>query len=121
MIVNGKVPKPWNVKGEFTFTDWSGNTVSLPTVAVFSLVFSALAMLKAVVTFNIVNVHVSEISTGRKLSQFCLVVVSHITYFLSTACFRIGTIVLLLCYLNTFGFIPIILYFLANVAYNYSK
>ena len=121
LIVNGEVPKPWNIKGEFTFKDWSGNEVKFVTVALFSLVFSALAMLKAVIMINVINVHISEISTCRKVLQFLLVVISHIPYFVSTACFRIGTIVLLLCYLNNFGSIPIIVFWMANVVYGYIK
>ena len=121
LIVNGKVPKPWNITGEFTFKDWSGNEVKFVTIALFSLVFSALSMLKAVIMINVINVHISEISICRKVLQFLLVVISHITYFISTAFFRIGTIILLMCYMNNFGFIPIIVFWMTNVAYGYIK
>ena len=58
LILNGKIPKPWHAYGQITLIDWYGNELALPTTAVISLAFSILSMMKALIEFNIIRVHI---------------------------------------------------------------
>ena len=58
LILTGKIDVPW-APNWYQFKDWNGNPIYIPTTACFSLCFSVLAMIKAVVYFNIARVHVS--------------------------------------------------------------
>ena len=64
LILTGRIDYPWEPNW-YQFKDWNGNPINVPTTACFSLCFSVLAMIKAVVYFNIARVHVS-VSTSRK-------------------------------------------------------
>ena len=58
LILTGRLDYPWEPNW-YQFKDWNGNPINVPTTACFSLCFSVLAMIKAVVYFNIARVHVS--------------------------------------------------------------
>ena len=58
LILTGRIDYPWEPNW-YQFKDWNGNPINVPTTACFSLCFSVLAMIKAVVYFNIARVHVS--------------------------------------------------------------
>ena len=121
LICNGKVPKPWVVTGSFSFTDWSGNTVELPTTAAFSLFFSALSMLKAAVEFNIIRVHIENIKDCSKFSKFLVIVSDYMPYFAVSTYFRIGSIILFTTYLNTYGLLPVFLFWMSNLIIGYRR
>ena len=57
LILTGKIDYPW-APNWYQFKDWNGNSIYVPTTACFSLVFSLLAMIKAVIHFNIARIHV---------------------------------------------------------------
>ena len=57
LILTGKIDYPW-APNWYQFKDWNGNSLYVPTTACFSLIFSVLAMIKAVIHFNIARVHV---------------------------------------------------------------
>ena len=57
--MNGKIPKPWMEDSEgLKLTDWNQNVIFLPTISGISLLFSVLSMIKAVIEFNIIRVHI---------------------------------------------------------------
>ena len=57
--MNGKIPKPWMEDSEgLKLTDWNQNVIFLPTISGISLLFSILSMIKAVIEFNIIRVHI---------------------------------------------------------------
>lgn len=58
LILNGTIPKPWEDVGQLTIKDYYGNPLTLPTTAMISLAFSIMSMLKSVVEFTIVRVHI---------------------------------------------------------------
>ena len=118
----GIIPKPWTDFGTLSFSDTKGNTFFLPQTSMFSMVFSVLSMLKALIEFNIINVHVSNINGFYKIKWLLLSFMDHLTYFATTALFRIMTLVLLFTYLKEIaGFIPIVIFMLANLVYGYYK
>lgn len=121
LICNGKVPKPWAVTGSFKITDWSGNTVELPTTAAFSLFFSLLSMLKAAVEFNIIRVHIENVKDCVKFSQFLVIVSDFMPFFAVSTFFRIASICLFTTYFNTYGFIPVFLFWIANLFIGYRR
>ena len=104
-----------------TFSDAYGNETTLPTVAAFSMVFSALSMLKAVVSFNIINVHILNVDSSQKAIELISIVVNHLAYFVSTSIFRIGTITFLYSYMNEYGLIPVAIFWLLSLSYGYQK
>ena len=57
LILTGKIDYPW-APNWYQFKDWNGNSIYVPTTACFSLIFSVLAMIKAVIHFNIARIHV---------------------------------------------------------------
>ena len=120
--MNGIVPRPWTESASFHFSDSKGNLWTLPTTSMFSMIFSLLSMFKALVEFNIVNVHVSDINGFYKIKWVFLSIMDHLTFFVATAMFRIMTLVLLLTYLGIFaGFIPILSFLIVNLIYGYYK
>ena len=121
MILIGKIQKPWTETGTTTFSDAYGNETTLPTVAAFSMVFSALSMLKALVSFNIINIHIQNVDNSKKLVRLISIIMNHLVYFVSTATFRIGSITLLYSYLNVYAIIPIALFWLTNLSYGYKN
>ena len=121
MILIGKIQKPWTETGTTTFSDAYGNETTLPTVAAFSMVFSALSMLKALVSFNIINIHIQNVDSSKKLVDLISIIMNHLVYFVSTATFRIGSITLLYSYLNVYAIIPIALFWLTNLSYGYKN
>ena len=121
MILIGKIQKPWTETGTTTFSDAYGNETTLPTVAAFSMVFSALSMLKALVSFNIINIHIQNVDNSKKLVHLISIIMNHLVYFVSTATFRIGSITLLYSYLNVYAIIPIALFWLTNLSYGYKN
>ena len=121
LILIGKIPKPWTETGTFTFSDAYGNETTLPTVAALSMVFSALSMLKALVSFNILNVHICNVDSSKKLIRLISIVMNHLAYFVSTVAFRVGSITLLYSYLNEYALVPVALFWLLNLSYGYQK
>ena len=118
----GIIPKPWTDFGTSCFSDTKGNTFCLPQTSMFSMIFSVLSMFKALIEFNIINVHVSNINGFYKIKWVFLSIMDHLTFFVATAMFRIMTLVLLLTYLGIFaGFIPILSFLIVNLIYGYYK
>ena len=85
------------------------------------MVFSALSMLKALVSFNIINIHIQNVDNSKKLVHLISIIMNHLVYFVSTATFRIGSITLLYSYLNVYAIIPIALFWLTNLSYGYKN
>ena len=122
LMINGIIPRPWTDFGTYRFSDTEGNTFTLPTTSLISMIFSLLSMFKALVEFNIVNVHVSDINGFYKIKWVFLSIMDHLTFFVATTMFRIMTLVLLLTYLGIFaGFIPILSFMIVNLIYGYYK
>ena len=122
LMMNGIIPKPWTDFRTTSFSDTKGNTFLLPQTSMIAIIFSLLSMFKALIEFNIVNVHVSDINEFYKLKWLLLSFMDHLTYFATTAVFRIMALVLLFTYLGTFaGFIPIVIFMLVNLVYGYYK
>ena len=121
MILIGKIQKPWTDCGTTTFSDAYGNETTLPTVAAFSMVFSALSILKAVVSFNIINVHIWNVDSSQKAIKLISIVMNHSVYFVSTVIFRVGAITLLCSYMNEYGLISVAVFWLMNLVYGYQK
>ena len=118
----GIIPKPWTDFRTARFSDTKGNTFFLPETSMFSMIFSVLSMFKALIEFNIINVHVSNINGFYKIKWLLLSFMDHLTYFATTAMFRIMTLVLLFTYLKEIaGFIPIVIFMMANLVYGYYK
>ena len=117
----GKIQKPWTDCGTTTFSDAYGNETTLPTVAAFSMVFSALSILKAVVSFNIINVHIWNVDSSQKAIKLISIVMNHSVYFVSTVIFRVGAITLLCSYMNEYGLISVAVFWLMNLVYGYQK
>ena len=59
LILTGRIPLPWKQNAVIQIKDFNGNVIPFPTTAAFSLCFSALSMMKAVVNINILRVHVN--------------------------------------------------------------
>ena len=65
LILTGKLDYPWK-SNWYQFTDWYGNDIYVPTTSCFSLIFSVLAMMKAIIYFNIAIVHMGVSISGYK-------------------------------------------------------
>ena len=73
LILTGKIDYPW-APNWYQFKDWNGNTIYVPATACFSLIFSILAMIKAVIHFNITGVHVGVGTTIKYLTTKSLLI-----------------------------------------------
>ena len=80
MILTGKIDYPW-APNWYQFKDWNGNSIYVPTTACFSLIFSVLAMIKAVIHFNIARVHVGVSAIIKYLTTKSFLI-SNIPHFL---------------------------------------
>ena len=67
LILTGKIDYPW-APNWYQFKDWNGNSLYVPTTACFSLIFSVLAMIKAIIHFNIARVHVGVSAINKYLT-----------------------------------------------------
>ena len=120
--MNGIIPKPWTEFGIIGFTDMLGNTFSLPTTSMFSMIFSMIHIFKALVEFNIIDVHVSKVDSCSKLKWFFLSITEHFILFATTAVFRILALVLLVVYLREIaGIIPVMIFMFVNLIYGYKR
>ena len=120
--MNGIIPKPWTEFGIISFTDMIGNTFTLPTTSMFSMIFSVIHIFKALVEFNIVDVHVGNICSFSKMKWLYLSITEHFILFATTAVFRILALVLLVIYLREIaGIIPIVIFIFVNLIYGYKK
>ena len=120
--MNGIIPKPWTEFGIIGFTDMLGNTFSLPTTSMFSMIFSVIHIFKALVEFNIVDVHVSKVDSCSKMKWFFLSITEHFILFATTAVFRILALVLLVVYLREIaGIIPVMIFMFVNLIYGYKR
>ena len=72
LILTGKLDYPWN-SNWYQFTDWYGNDIYVPTTSCFSLIFSVLAMIKALIYFNIAIVHM-----GVSISSYLYLFIIHL-------------------------------------------
>ncbi len=119
--MNGKMPLPWKHRGHLTLTDWWGNQIYLPTTAAVSLAFSVASIAKAIIYFNVIRVHIDEVSSGRQFLRSLGLVFEHLP-FLATAClFRVGVAVLLLSYLNTYAFFAVAAFWFCCLAIGYRR
>ena len=116
----GKIPKPWNTNGSTTFTDsLTGNIVTLPTFGAFSMVFSAVNIIKSMIEFNITQVHINEINDSTRFFKFIGCCLYHLPFLSTAAYFRISFSVLSVMYLGNFASIPIGLFWIANLNIGY--
>ena len=67
--MTGLIPLPWEQNDSINIRDAYGNPVYIPTTTVFSLAFSLLSMIKAIVYFNIVRIHVGVSITLLKTNN----------------------------------------------------
>ena len=95
--------------------------MSLPTTATISLLFSAMSIMKAIVEFNIIRVHIDDIRDAKKFVKFVRHIFDHLPYLTVAAIFQMTSIALILTYLNQFGFIPIVALWIINLIIGYSK
>ena len=58
MILSGKLEYPWK-ENWYNFKDWYGNPIYVPATVSFTMFFSILSMIKAVVYFNIAKTHIT--------------------------------------------------------------
>lgn len=58
LILTGRLDYPWHPNW-YQFTDWYGNNIYVPATCCFTLFFSVLSMIKAVIYFNIARVHIT--------------------------------------------------------------
>ena len=116
----GKIPKPWNTHGSITFTDsLTGNDVTLPTLGAFSMIFSAINIIKSMIEFNIIQVHINEIKDSTRFFKFIGCCLYHLPFLSTAAYFRISFFVLSVMYLGNFAVIPIGLFWIANLTIGY--
>ena len=58
LVITGQIPLPWEENATLKLNDLYGNDLYIPTTTVFSIAFSLLSMIKAIVYFNIARIHV---------------------------------------------------------------
>ena len=58
MILSGKLEYPWK-ENWYNFKDWYGNPIYVPATVAFTMFFSILSMIKAVIYFNISKTHIT--------------------------------------------------------------
>lgn len=72
--MTGIIPRPWIDSDIFHLTDRYGNEISLPTSAVWSLLFSVISMVKTMIYLNTICIHstvnISLIFLIRSLHKF---------------------------------------------------
>ncbi len=71
--------------------------------------------------FNIIRMHVENVKTCEKMWQFLVKVAEHLPFYACSLYFRLTSIALFLTYLNEFGFLPIVLFWIANLIIGYMK
>ena len=104
-----------------TSSDGYTSETTLSTIAVLSMAFSFLNMLRALVNFNIFFVQVWNVDSGKKLIRLISIIVNHLVYFLSTTVFRVGSITLFYSYMNNYVALFIAIFWLANLLYGYKE
>ena len=58
MILSGKLEYPLT-ENWWNFKDWYGNPIYFPATVTFTMFFSILSMIKAVIYFNITKTHIT--------------------------------------------------------------
>ena len=121
LILIGKIQMPWSDTGITTSSDGYRNETTLSTIAVFSMAFSFLNILRALVNFNVIFVHIWNMDSGKKITRLISIIMNHLVYFLSTTAFRVGSIALLYSYMNNYVALFIAIFWLANLFYGYKE
>lgn len=121
LILNGKIARPWEQVGSLTVRDWHGNELHLPTTAAISLTFSLASIAKAIIDFNIIRVHIEDVSSARKVLQSVELILSHLPFLASAAFFRVATVIVLLTYVNAFAFLPVAIFWFCCLAIGYRR
>ncbi len=119
LILNGKIPKPWEDVGQVTIRDYYGNPLTLPTTAMISLAFSIASMLKSVVEFNIIRVHIQDLVSGERILLFIEKVCDHLPFLLSATVFRISAATIFVTYIHSYSAAPFALFWISNLAIGY--
>ena len=87
--MNGVISSPFEQQGQVIIVDFYGNSLTLPTISAFSLLFSTLSMLKTVIALNILGIYTKVINHDYcrlittekikfKFSKLYLVIISFI-------------------------------------------
>lgn len=122
LIFSGKVIKPWDDDTVWSFTDLSGNKLSLPATATMSMTFSCISMFKAVIELNIFRIHIDDVDDTIKLKQLVGHILNHLAFFSSCLFFRLCSFALFLTYLSApFGLFPVAIFWVFNVGIGYCK
>ena len=66
-------------------------------------------------------INISGVNDFSRFTRLILHITDLLAYFISTALFRIWSIALFFSYLKEFGCIPILIFWVINVIYGYSK
>ena len=121
LVFMGKVPKPWKTSGTFTIADpLSENEITLPTFGTLSIFFSTISIAKAMIEFNISQVHVDKIGNSTKFfKKFVGSCARHLPFLASGAYFRTAFCILSYTYLGNFALLPIGMFWIANLVIGY--
>ena len=121
LVFMGKVPKPWKTSGTFTIADpLSENEITLPTFGTLSIFFSTISIAKAMIEFNISQVHVDKIGNSKKFFKiFVGSCARHLPFLASGAYFRTAFCILSYTYLGNFALLPIGMFWIANLVIGY--
>ena len=111
----GVVELSWGKMFSLSLTDWEGNTIYLPLTAGVCIAFSILSILKAVLDFNTIRIHIESVTNFKKYLEFCTISLDYLPYLASSSFFRITAIVLNVGYLNSFGFFPTVAFWLLTL------
>ena len=117
----GKVAKPWTTAGQLTIVEpILKNTITLPTYGAFSIFFSTISIIKAMIGFNIIQVHVDKIVDSKKFfKKFVGCFICHLPFLATGAYFRIAFCTISYTYLGNFAILPIGLFWIANLIIGY--
>ena len=117
LIMTGKLRGPLQVN-YVSFSDPSGNPISIPWIPAITISLSFLSMLKTCVSVNLQWIHVKE---GSNFYTFVERAFAYIPFFASNAFFRFSAISLLMTYTTYWTFIPVTIIFLVNLIYGYTR
>ncbi len=118
LVLNGLVDLDWNAVSSLTFTDWEGNTIYLPFTSSLCIVFSVISILKATMEFNVMRMHVAEVSSWSKSFTCFRLYTNHVAFLASAAFFRCASIIAIVTYLNTYGLLPILIFWILSFVIN---
>ena len=117
LVLNGIIELNWNQLSNLSVSDWQGNTLYLPFTPGLCITFSVISIVKAITEFNVSRIHVSP-KSWKTFCQSIPIYLDFLPFFATGAFFRIASLIVIMTYISTFGFISMVGMLISSIVIN---